>query len=65
MSEFDLGAKNGKQLDICLRLLYAEHVQFLVHVYETDAGKIAYRVTVDADKQTVEVLREKYRILIS
>ena len=61
----ELMATNAKQLDICLKLLYAEHVDFDVSVYETEGKKVAYKVTVDAETQTVEELREKYRILIS
>ena len=61
----ELTAFNAKQLDICLKLLYAEHVKFVVDVFETEAKKIAYKVAVNADMQTVEELREKYRILIS
>lgn len=61
----ELTAFNPKQLDICLKLLYAEHVRFTVAVFETEAKKIAYSVTVDAEEQSVEVLREKYRILVS
>lgn len=58
-------AKNPRQLDICLRLLYAEDVRFSVVVKETAKHKIEYGIGVHADEQTVEALREKYRILIS
>lgn len=58
-------AKNPKQLDICLRLLYAEKVHFSVVVKETEKHKIEYRIGVHADEKTVESLREKYRILTS
>lgn len=61
----ELTAFNPKQLDICLKLLYAEGIDFRVVVYETETKKIAYLVKVSADAQTVEQLREKYRILIS
>lgn len=58
-------AKNPKQLDICLRLLYAEKVHFSVVVKETEKHKIEYGIGVHADEKTVELLREKYRILTS
>jgi len=59
----ELMARTPKQLDICLRLLYAEHVKFSVRVVETEKRKIAYLVRAEADEATIEVLREKYRIL--
>lgn len=58
-------AKNPKQLNLCLRLLYCEHVPFSVNVFETDKKKIAFEVQVDVDEQKMAELREKYRILIS
>lgn len=58
-------AKNPKQLDLCLKLLYSERVGFSVSVRESTKKKIEYAVTVQADEQTIEKLREKYRILIS
>ncbi len=61
----ELLAFTPKQLDLCLKLLYAEHVGFSVDVFETEKRKIAYLVTVEGDEQTVEMLKEKYRILIS
>lgn len=58
-------AKNPKQLDICLKLLYAEKVGFNVKVKETDKHRITYEIIADTDAQTYELLREKYRILTS
>lgn len=58
-------AKNPKQLDICLKLLYAEKVGFNVKVKETDKHRIIYEITADTDSRTRELLREKYRILTS
>ncbi|MCC8159746.1 MAG: hypothetical protein LIO53_00250 [Oscillospiraceae bacterium] len=58
-------AKNPKQLDLCLRMLYSEHMVFSVRVVETDKKKIAYEIQVNADNNTAEMLKEKYRILIS
>jgi hypothetical protein len=63
MKEFE--ARNPKQLDICLRLLYAENVSFSVRITETEKRKIVYMIGVQAEDQVCEVLREKYRILIS
>lgn len=58
-------AKNAKQLNLCLRMLYAENVSFAVTVKETDKRKIIYGVSVQVDDETFQQLKEKYRILIS
>lgn len=63
MREFT--AKNPKQLDLCLRLLYAEHIGFSVTVRETNKRKIEYVIGVDVTEQKMTELEEKYRILIS
>lgn len=60
-----LVARNPKQLDLCLRLLYAENVDFVVKVNETEKRKIFYTIYVKTDEHNYELLREKYRILIS
>ena len=57
-------AKNPKQLDICLKLLYAEHIAFKVNVQESNKGKIEYAIYAEVDEQKGR-LQEKYRILIS
>ena len=58
-------ANNPKQLDLCLRLLYAEHVAFTVHIRENGKGRIVYDVVTSvSDEKRIE-LEEKYRILIS
>ena len=58
-------AKNPKQLDICLRFLYAEKVEFRVSVCESDIGKIYYEIATITDDKAIKLLQEKYRILIS
>lgn len=63
MKEFT--AKNPKQLDLCLRLLYAERIGFSVRVYENIKKKIEYKVGIQATEQKIAELEEKYRILIS
>ncbi len=59
----ELIAKNPKQLDICLRLLYAEKIGFTVHVHETNKKKIYYGVAIHTDEETQAAIEEKYRIL--
>ena len=34
-------ANNPKQLDLCLKMLYAEKIDFLVHVNETNKRKFS------------------------
>lgn len=58
-------ANNPKQLDLCLKMLYAEKIDFLVHVDETNKRKIFYRITVEVDEVKKAELDERYRILIS
>lgn len=63
MREFT--AKNAKQLNLCLRLLYAEHVPFSVNVRENTKKKIEFMISVEVSEQRMNELEEKYRILIS
>lgn len=58
-------AKNPKQLDICLRMLYADGHPFTVHIRENDKRKIEYYIVATTDDETIAKLRERYRILIS
>ena len=60
-----LDAKNPKQLNLCLRMLYAEKVKWAVDIVEDSNGKIRYKIGVDANEEEFLVLKEKYRILIS
>lgn len=58
-------AKSPKQLDICLRLLYAERIPFKVDVVETDRKRIVYHVTAMTDEERIIQLEDMYRILTS
>ena len=58
-------ARNGKQLTVCLKLLYAEKVPFSVKVEEYHKGRIMYTIEVTVGPAQMLELREKYRILIS
>ena len=58
-------AVSAKQLDLCLKMLYAEKLQFFVSVIENDKRKIEYRISASVDEQAFEKLNERYRILIS
>ena len=63
MNEFT--ARNPKQLDLCLRMLYSEKIPFAVTIKETDKLRIEYVIRIETDHQMYEVLKERYRILIS
>ena len=58
-------AKNPKQLDICLKMLYSEHIEFMVRIQENDKKKIEYNIIANADEEVINELLEKYRIMIS
>lgn len=58
-------ARNQKQLDQCLRLLYAERIPFKVEVAETANRKIYYKISIDENDVICEQLQERYRVLIS
>lgn len=60
----ELYAKNPKQLDICLRLLYAEKIDFTVSVREDHKGKVFYAIMVNLDNDDDRIaIREKYRLM--
>ena len=61
----DLLAKNAKQLDLCLKLLYAEKIGFSLKVREDQKRKIIYSVIVEVADEKFAELEDKYRILIS
>ncbi len=62
---YEFIARTPKQLDICLRLLYAENIRFMVEVQETNNHKIIYAVKALTEAQRISELKETYRILIS
>lgn len=58
-------AVNDKQLGLCLRMLFAEKLDAYVQTVLTAKHKIEFHISIDADFQTIEMLRERYKILIS
>lgn len=62
---YDFVARNGKQLTVCLKLLYMEKVPYTVKVEEDNKGKVIYIVEVDLEPKQLAELREKYRVMIS
>lgn len=64
-TNYSLRARNPKNLDICLRLLYAEKIDFIVSVCENEKGKIYYSIYVLTNEEKYVEIHEKYRVLIS
>lgn len=58
-------ARNPKQLDLCLKLLYSEKTPFSVRVVESTKKKIEYEIGVNVTGEHMTELEEKYRIMIS
>lgn len=58
-------ARNPKQLDLCLKLLYSEGLSFSVRVVESAKRKIEYEVGISVDEHRMTELEEKFRILVS
>lgn len=56
-------AKGARQLDICLRMLYNEKIEFDVHVQKNAKGKIEYLVTANVDEATERRLQERFEDL--
>lgn len=62
---YEFTAKNPRQLDICLRMLYSEKIGYSVRISETDQRKIIYLIGISEDAEIVEMLQERYRIMTS
>ena len=64
MNEFECtGMRN---LYLCVKQLYAEGVERVTVVTsENDSQKSIHRIHIEADEQTIIMLKEKYRKLIS
>ena len=59
-------AKNDKQLGLCIRMLLAENFDNLyVKPILNDKHKVEFIVSINADQETIEMLQERYEILIS
>ena len=58
-------AVNDKQLGICLRMIYAEHIHSFVETVMNDKGKIEFHVYINAEEHYRKQLIERYEILIS
>ena len=58
-------AKNDKQLGICLRMLFAENLQYRVRVVMNDKNKVGFQIQAFVTKDEFEKLNRRYEILIS
>jgi len=61
----EITAKNTRQLDMLLRVLFAEKIgiQFKIRAVKTDANKFSYLVEVETDDAKIKELEERLRIL--
>lgn len=58
-------AVNDRQLGTCLRMLFAEGIQGIVQVVLNDKNQIEFHISIAADEDLLESLKERYTILIS
>ena len=58
-------AVNDRQLGTCLRMLFAEKLQPAVQTVLNEKGKIEFRISIAADDDLLEDLKQRYTILIS
>jgi hypothetical protein len=54
-----------QKLSTCLRMLFAEGIQGIVQVVLNDKNKIEFHISIAADDDLLESLKERYTILIS
>ncbi len=58
-------AKNNKQLGVCLRMLFAEDIQGTVKTVLNGKDRIEFHIYANVDEQTMKILLDRYKILIS
>lgn len=58
-------AKNPKQLDLCLKLMYVENIRFTVAVTQPSKHKIIYEIYASVDGTEGDILEKKYNVMIS
>lgn len=58
-------AVNDRQLGTCLRMLFAERIQPVVQIVLNDKNKIEFHISIPANEEMLEELKERYTILIS
>ena len=59
-------AKNGKQLAWCLKILYLEGIQRSeTIVFETERGKLNYRIVYEAEKEIVDKIENMLSVFSS
>lgn len=56
--------RGANKLDTCLRMLYAEKVEFQVKVFEDSKGKICYNVVPEADDEQMAKLEKMFDMLV-
>lgn len=58
-------ATSNKQLGICLRMLFAEGIQGFVETVQSPKGRIEFHIRINATNEVFEMLKDRYKILIS
>ena len=59
-------ARNGKQLAWCLKILYLEGVtRSETNVFESERGKLNYRVLYEAEKETIDKIENMLTVFTS
>lgn len=58
-------AVNGKQLDICLKMLFEYGCIWQVEMHKTDKGKMHYHVIITSTSADFDKLQQRYNNLIS
>lgn len=65
MNNYELEAINGRQLDICLKLLYGEKIIPKLVYRLTPKGKLIYGIVLEnIDKNRFDDLEFKYKLQI-
>ena len=64
--EKDYVARNSKQLAWCLKILYLEGIRRSeTTVFETERGKLNYRIMYDAEKEIVDKIENMLSVFSS
>lgn len=62
MNEFV--AKGSRQVDLCMRMLFDEGIDFKVVPQLDDKERVYYRIRITVDEQTYTKLENRYKKLI-
>ena len=60
----ELTARGAREIDICLRTIYAHKKEFKVNVCEDEKGRVYYRVELDIDQDEYDSINREYEMQI-